>query len=91
LKIIDNRASSGSKEPGEAFGIFNVLEDQPEEEGDFALYVKSVIVFGRISIVEDRDKVAAITRNKIPRGRFISHMVKHPSSSTSVAMFFMPK
>jgi len=57
LKIIDNRASSGSKEPGEAFGIFTVLEDQPEEEGDFALYVKSVIVFGRISIVEDRDKV----------------------------------
>lgn len=36
---------------------FTVLEDQPKEEGDFALYVKSVVVFGRISMVEDREKV----------------------------------
>lgn len=37
---------------------FTVLEDQPREEGDFALYVHSVIVFGRMQIVLDREKVA---------------------------------
>lgn len=36
---------------------FTVLEDQPRTPDDFALYVKSVIVFGRISMVEDREKI----------------------------------
>ncbi|MCH4007707.1 MAG: pyridoxamine 5'-phosphate oxidase family protein [Eubacterium sp.] len=36
---------------------FTVLEDQPREAGDFGLYVKSVIVFGRIHMLEDREKV----------------------------------
>ena len=36
---------------------FTVIEDQPRVPGDFALYVKSVIVFGRIHMVEDREKV----------------------------------
>lgn len=36
---------------------FTVLEDQPRDPDDFALYVKSVIVFGRIRMVEDRHKV----------------------------------
>lgn len=37
---------------------FTVLEDQPKQDDDFAIYVKSVIVFGCIQLVEDRDKVA---------------------------------
>jgi nitroimidazol reductase NimA-like FMN-containing flavoprotein (pyridoxamine 5'-phosphate oxidase superfamily) len=36
---------------------FTMMEDQPLEVDDFALYVKSVIVFGRIRVVEDRDQV----------------------------------
>ena len=33
---------------------FTVIDDQPREPGDFAMYVKSVIVFGHIHPVEDR-------------------------------------
>ena len=36
---------------------FTVVEDQPAVPDDFAIYVKSVIVFGRISMVEDRERV----------------------------------
>lgn len=36
---------------------FTVLEEQPRDPDDFAFYVKSVIVFGRIHMVEDREKV----------------------------------
>ena len=36
---------------------FTVIEDQPRHPDDFALYVKSVIVFGRIRMVEDRSVI----------------------------------
>lgn len=36
---------------------FTVIEDQPRQPDDFALYVKSVIVFGRIRMVEDRSVI----------------------------------
>ncbi|MGN0240431.1 MAG: pyridoxamine 5'-phosphate oxidase family protein, partial [Candidatus Weimeria sp.] len=36
---------------------FTVIEDLPKQNDDFALYVNSVIVFGKIQLVEDREKV----------------------------------
>ncbi len=33
-----------------------------QEDGDWALYIKSVIVFGRIRIVEDREKTIDVVR-----------------------------
>lgn len=36
---------------------FTVIEDLPKQDDDFALHVNSVIVFGKIQLVEDREKV----------------------------------
>lgn len=41
---------------------FCVLDEGVREEGDWALTIRSVIVFGRIQIVEDKEKAVEITR-----------------------------
>lgn len=41
---------------------FCVYDEGFRKEGDWALNIKSVIVFGRVEIVEDRDKVYDIAR-----------------------------
>lgn len=41
---------------------FCVYDQGYREEGDWALYIKSVVVFGRIEIVEDHEKAIAMTR-----------------------------
>ena len=41
---------------------FCVYDEGVREEGDWALHIKSVIVFGRIHIVEDHTKALELTR-----------------------------
>lgn len=41
---------------------FCVMDQGYREEGDWALNIRSVIVFGRIEILEDQEKAIAITR-----------------------------
>ena len=41
---------------------FCVYDQGYQEEGDWALHIKSVIVFGRIEIVEDHEKAISLTR-----------------------------
>ena len=41
---------------------FCVFDEGYRKEGEWALYIKSVIVFGRIEIIEDRDTVYEISR-----------------------------
>lgn len=41
---------------------FCVYDQGYRDDGDWALHIKSVIVFGRIEIVEDHEKAIAITR-----------------------------
>ena len=41
---------------------FCVYDQGYREDGDWALHIQSVIVFGRIEIVEDHEKAIALTR-----------------------------
>ena len=41
---------------------FCVYDEGYREDGDWALHINSVIVFGRLSIVEDREKVYELSR-----------------------------
>ena len=41
---------------------FCLFDSGYREEGDWALHIRSVIVFGRIEIIEDRDKIYEIAR-----------------------------
>lgn len=41
---------------------FCVYDQGYRQDGDWALHIKSVIVFGRIRIVEDHEKAIALTR-----------------------------
>lgn len=41
---------------------FCVYDQGYREEGDWALYIRSVIVFGRVQIVEDQEKAMAAIR-----------------------------
>ncbi len=41
---------------------FCVIDHGCQEEGDWALYFKSVIVFGRIEIIEDKETIYDIAR-----------------------------
>lgn len=41
---------------------FCVFDEGYRKEGDWALYIKSVIVFGRIEIINDRETVYEISR-----------------------------
>ena len=41
---------------------FCVMDDGFRREGEWALNIRSVIVFGRVEIIEDRDKIYEIAR-----------------------------
>lgn len=41
---------------------FCLMDEGVQKEGDWALYIRSVIVFGRIEIIEDREKTLEIAR-----------------------------
>lgn len=41
---------------------FCVYDNGWREEGDWALHIQSVIVFGRVAVVEDHEKAIAVTR-----------------------------
>lgn len=49
----------------ETRGVLSVLGDDDgyKSEGEWAFNVKSVIVFGRVKLVEDIDRVVEISRN----------------------------
>ena len=65
---------------------FCVYDSGFQKDGDWALNIRSVIVFGRIEIVEDRDKVYEIARQlsyKFTNDEaYIEHEIKHSGPGT---------
>ena len=58
-----------------------VMDKGYKPEGDWALYIKSVVVFGRAKIIEDRDRVAdicgRIAYKYVQDEAYIRHEVEH--------------
>lgn len=65
---------------------FCVYDEGYREEGDWALHIKSVIVFGRIEFVEDRAKIediaAKLSRKFTDDEAYIRHEIKHSGPAT---------
>lgn len=65
---------------------FCVYDSGFRRDGEWALNIRSVIVFGRIEIVEDRDKVYEIARQlsyKFTNDEaYIEHEIKHSGPGT---------
>ena len=65
---------------------FCVYDEGFRREGEWALNIKSVIVFGRIEIVEDREKVYEIARRLSRKftddEAYIEHEIIHSGPST---------
>ena len=66
---------------------FCVIDDgRPEKEGDWALYIKSVIVFGRIRMIEDAEEINDICRKLCYKytddEEYIRHELEHSGPRT---------
>ena len=65
---------------------FCVFDEGFRREGEWALNIKSVIVFGRIEIVEDREKVYELARRLSRKftddEAYIEHEIIHSGPST---------
>ena len=71
------------KDPKVSFCVFGKDE---KRDGDWAYYVKSVVVFGKAQIIEDRDKTAFVSRlisSKFPAtDEYVEHEISKFGSST---------
>ena len=54
-----HRVDAVRRDPKVSYCVFG---DERREEGDWAYYVKSVIVFGKAELVEDRDEIVRICK-----------------------------
>ena len=65
---------------------FCVYDEGCRNEGDWALNIRSVIVFGRIEIVEDREKALAVVRKLCEKftsdQEFIDHSIREEFDRT---------
>ena len=65
---------------------FCVMDSGFKKEGEWALNIKSVIVFGRIEIIEDREKIYDIARKLSYKftddSKYIEHEVVHAGPRT---------
>ena len=67
---------------------FCVYDEGYREEGDWALNIKSVIVFGRVEFVEDYDKAMEVSRQLCYKftqdNEYIEHEIKYSGPGTLV-------
>lgn len=65
---------------------FCVYDQGFKKEGDWALNIKSVIVFGRIEFIEDREEIYRIARDLSHKftddEEYIDHEIKHSGPGT---------
>ncbi len=80
---IGHRVDAIKKDPKVSFCVFGKDE---KRDGDWAYYVKSVVVFGKAQIIEDRDKTAFVSRlisSKFPAtDEYVEHEISKFGSST---------
>ncbi|MBR2802509.1 MAG: pyridoxamine 5'-phosphate oxidase family protein [Erysipelotrichaceae bacterium] len=63
-----------------------VYDEGYREEGDWALHIRSVILFGHIEFIEDREKIydiaARLSRKFTDDEAYIQHVIQHSGPGT---------
>lgn len=80
-----HRVDAVKRDPKVSYCVFG---QDFRKEGDWAKYVKSVIVFGKAELVEDRDEIIRICRllcDKFPCTKeYVEHEIAHDTDRTLV-------
>ncbi len=80
-----HRVSAVKKDPKVSYCVFG---GEYQKEGDWAKYVKSVIVFGKAELIEDADEIVRISRllcDKFPcPPEYVEHEIEKDAPRTLV-------
>ncbi|MBR2390847.1 MAG: pyridoxamine 5'-phosphate oxidase family protein, partial [Mogibacterium sp.] len=80
-----HRVSAVKKDPKVSYCVFG---GEFQKEGDWAKYVKSVIIFGKAELVEDADEIVRISRllcDKFPcPPEYVEHEIEKDAPRTLV-------
>lgn len=80
-----HRVSAVKKDPKVSYCVFG---GEYQKEGDWAKYVKSVIIFGKAELVEDADEIVRISRllcDKFPcPPEYVEHEIEKDAPRTLV-------
>ncbi|MBQ6500354.1 MAG: pyridoxamine 5'-phosphate oxidase family protein [Mogibacterium sp.] len=80
-----HRVSAVKKDPKVSYCVFG---GEFQKEGDWAKYVKSVIVFGKAELIEDHDEIVRISRllcDKFPcPPEYVEHEIEKDAPRTLV-------
>ena len=80
-----HRVSAVKKDPKVSYCVFG---GEYQKEGDWAKYVKSVIVFGKAELIEDKDEIVRISRllcDKFPCPQeYVEHEIEKDTPRTLV-------
>ena len=80
-----HRVSAVKRDPKVSYCVFG---GDYQKEGDWAKYVKSVIVFGKAELIEDHDEIVRISRllcDKFPcPPEYVEHEIEKDAQSTLI-------
>ena len=80
-----HRVSAVKRDPKVSYCVFG---GEYQKEGDWAKYVKSVIVFGKAELIEDKDEIVRISRllcDKFPCPQeYVEHEIEKDTPRTLV-------